>query len=1659
MVHGAMACGYGGRFGWTLAVLCCAGGSLAGVCNCSRRSTRPSTSCVLTGTGSGGSNDLGDYLNWAAAHYGGSDPSGAGLQSRPPVFAPGSRGGDGFLEGPRPMGSKPRGSGNYILEGDRGTYGELGGEEGEVQQCVGAGRRHGVCVGRGLEQSPLLHPVCAGDGWNAGGPGGSHSGTVGGDGQEGEDPAAAAVCGFRYLVAVRQEALEDAKVQVLRDDARRLLHHEDGAGTCLFSTLAVELQGPSNHVSDDGSGGAGKPDAVGEQDRDAEPPLRKLLASDSGGRRQRKRGANGQNLFEGKDGHRCWGAPTERVGCGQTVASGLAPGAQRPGLLAGTSSPTSDGLDGKRIQRYSHAPRRGDHKGEGEGKERRLRLNSWRGRSRIQEEQQSSEEGSQEEKMGSGKRGAEILEGGQRKRWKGWRRKVWWSWPRWCWQSRRRRMLRMEQWEWVVWGPASRLPMQRKSAETAQMHSVQVSGSSFEGLPSEEGFWKLMAHWFGLMGFRVKSHAEGEGDPASSQQAVGRKEKGTKRKRYAGGDPPDKRDAPKDMIVVDGEYMDFEGYCGVREFVFLHHFSGEEDRLGDAVKEEAARLGLKVTTRSADIKKGHDLGADKPFKSHHYGAYMADIDGYHSGFPCNTYTKLRWRPLQGHPGPLRSKEEPYGFKNLTPEKKAEVDRGTIYMARSVDMVKAMEEGHKDMMVKGFATLENPPPSDHPKHISAWRMPELYQLVNTIPNWESAHFNTCAYELELEAGTRHYKPQLVGGTLPGLQGLSKACPCGNVPHEPIVGKDKSAKSAAYPREFCKAYGKLAALHFQRMAKAEFLEGRRELVEKSIAKRKKLIQKYEEGKERYEMSTAEIETRFPRELAVGRDRLEARRREPTEEGGDRRGEPPDGGGPGNTEADDKRPMESTSSTKAAEEEKTTAEAQEALHWKGGEGNYGMVRKKEERVCFQPVGGMRDPHLAVRRYPTVQALGKRMWACWEEFARSNKQALLAAETYGTEACEFDLEMVGRWKAKLAELWDPPKKQGLNLKPNNIYYTPVDTEMIRGWQRKSGDPEKWVPYWLEVGAPLGIERSIQTAGIFPVMEAEEERHQGEWDSDVLLEKGEMKNYKSVEEDREQAEIELNRYLERKFCMAIPRSEAQEKYQGGTISKMGLILKTKDNGEVKRRLVLDMRRSGGNAKSRLPERLTLPRPLDVIKLLRHMHRNPRVESCNTEFALVDVADAFTLLPVAPAEWKHTMTPSLQEDEVLIFQALLFGYKVAPLLYSRFAAMLARMLQSALEDGEAAHQVYLDDSLWCLRGSLQRRSLLLAFVLNTTKAVGVPVAITKGALKVTWIGVTFEVEEQDTVVMGIPIKFAAEMKELLESWSNRGYAPVRELRVAAGKAAWLGGVLPRARWLTTVFYAVLTDTLKEEEKEKDKEPAPGARNRRGLFPVKRLELARQWAIKFLEAAMKRPLRRINLRTVEGADIRLMTDASPEGLGGLLSINGRVLKAFSSPVEPEDGEQLGIELGSSSSQAVLEALAILVGLRHFASYLRGQKIKFTVQADSVAALALTQKLSAGASSSAMNFIGAELGITLEELEVQEIAALHIPGKANVEPDFLSRPSKWKEERMPAGLHGVEIDPVSGRSADFYRLPSPMVEPSLWGQKGSAAGIAAAWEAMQ
>ena len=572
------------------------------------------------------------------------------------------------------------------------------------------------------------------------------------------------------------------------------------------------------------------------------------------------------------------------------------------------------------------------------------------------------------------------------------------------------------------------------------------------------------------------------------------------------------------------------------------------------------------------------------------------------------------------------------------------------------------------------------------------------------------------------------------------------------------------------------------------------------------------------------------------------------------------------------------------------------------------------------------MRDPHRAVVKLPTLQSQGLKLWERWRKFATQHPSALEVAESYGTESCEFNDYVLAKWRRELCELWGV-KDYANRHRLVGDYQTPVHNDLLEAWVKKSGDPDDVVPKWLKEGTPVGIEKEIETRGVFPPSDEAEEG------DDVRTHVGVGRSLGAsghAQELRERGRgpgrgkhrvIELKRYEELGYLKRITAETAEQEYKEGTVSRLGLALKIKEDGQKKRRIVIDLRRSGGNAKSKLLEKLVLPRLTDGVKLMKEVRKRSTQASDPTdedelELALVDVADAFTVLPVHREEWKHSMAPSTQPNEMLVFQALLFGYKVAPLLYSRFASLIARMLQGAIKLNRGGHQVYLDDSLWVLQGTLSARTNTLAFILNTMGALGIRVSLSKGsrANKATWIGVSLQLVDKNTLILGIPIKFIDELKGTLEGWANSGYAAIKELRGVAGKCAWLGGVLPRARWTTSVFYAVLSQTLKEEDQEK----GPDTRQRKGLFAVKRLELARRWLITFLEAAKTRPMRRVALNSSGYADVRITTDASPEGLGGLLVVNKRIVATFFSVVEQSQTDELLLDFKESSSQSALEA---------------------------------------------------------------------------------------------------------------------------------------------
>ena len=169
----------------------------------------------------------------------------------------------------------------------------------------------------------------------------------------------------------------------------------------------------------------------------------------------------------------------------------------------------------------------------------------------------------------------------------------------------------------------------------------------------------------------------------------------------------------------------------------------------------------------------------------------------------------------------------------------------------------------------------------------------------------------------------------------------------------------------------------------------------------------------------------------------------------------------------------------------------------------------------------------------------MGKKINACWQGFIKKYPEALNLAESYGTKDVQVDERTVQKWKEELKRLTGCRSKPNLVLKEKDAYETPVDTDLLEAWVHRSGDPEGQVVDWLRNGAPLGIERRIETSGIFPpVEEGEEGQEIHDAEGDGALERKGFKNYLSVEDNKKDAEIEISRYREKKFVMEIKKDE-----------------------------------------------------------------------------------------------------------------------------------------------------------------------------------------------------------------------------------------------------------------------------------------------------------------------------------------------------------------------------------------------------------------------------------------------------------------------------------------------------------------------------------------
>ena len=373
---------------------------------------------------------------------------------------------------------------------------------------------------------------------------------------------------------------------------------------------------------------------------------------------------------------------------------------------------------------------------------------------------------------------------------------------------------------------------------------------------------------------------------------------------------------------------------------------------------------------------------------------------------------------------------------------------------------------------------------------------------------------------------------------GKEKLSKKCVCptGAV-HQSLVGKMLTEASAEYPRELCELYATFVVKAWKKTLQ---LEWRRE--REMLRTRKSEVS---------ELQVKWLRTKEKQHCAP--------------------------------------PVPSRAVSKRAW---TQAQAGEDM------GPAKKISKKTAREMDneRAIGGMRNPHSALKRLTKVAEVGKDIARLWRRFAVNNPRVLEVAKAYGSQECGPDEEIARRWKEELKEFLKVTTSKEIVLKEKIEFRSPLDADMWAAWQRKSADPERHLAEWARQGAPLGMSCAIpESNGVFPKTEDSADLEE----APALELQAKLKNYTSVYEDLEGAGEELGRYLDKGFARRMPTDKAAERFGSGTVSRLALITKVKDQGVIKRRIVIDLLRSGGNARARVPERIVLPRGVDVTSMIK----------------------------------------------------------------------------------------------------------------------------------------------------------------------------------------------------------------------------------------------------------------------------------------------------------------------------------------------------------------------------------------------------------------------------------------------------------------------------
>ena len=462
----------------------------------------------------------------------------------------------------------------------------------------------------------------------------------------------------------------------------------------------------------------------------------------------------------------------------------------------------------------------------------------------------------------------------------------------------------------------------------------------------------------------------------------------------------------------------------------------------------------------------------------------------------------------------------------------------------------------------------------------------------------------------------------------------------------------------------------------------------------------------------------------------------------------------------------------------------------------------------------------------------------------------------------------------------------------------------------------------------------------------------------------------------------------------------------------------------------MDSKRSGVTDASKKQFRAVLPRQTDLMSdTLELLAQAQQAEA--VFYMVLDAVDAYWQLLLHPNERRFfcaVLRRPGKQPTYLVFNRTPQGSRGAPLSWTAIFGLVCRLAFSTLrcpvQPNASRMEVYVDDPICALLGTREGCMRQVAILVLSWAALGISLALPKGQFGTTanWIGATFE-SKADRVTGTIQQQRLDELQQMAAEIRRQNVCTLKLLRTFTGKAQSIASLIYTWRPFVHMLYGAIYGPPSDA-------PTNCIWTRQIVVPL-------QWIQAFLAGTKGNLVRTMTLDSHlrRGQSVIITTDASPYGLGAILTIDGTIVSYLADVFCEVDKQVLGlsIELCSVDQQA-LEALTILVALREWVDHWRSVRLVLCIRTDNIAALTMVARMQPH--SLQLAIIAREVALDVASAMYTPDIVEHVPGVANVAADALSRLNDpTKAVALPSYLSTVPRHACTARQLGWWRaLPA-------------------------